>query len=166
MYAEQIDKILLHSSLTSENWFDLVRLEDLGFTVKWVPALRRIRCHIREDTNPCLVHHMKNKASGWVTISQFGCENMKRIYWMHLCAHNIPGCDDLAHATAEKQVLTVCVFPSKNLNTTVAQDWCLALQRLIRIKEEQIQSANKCRLRLQVPGRPDKWVEFHIQMWL
>ncbi|CAF86982.1 unnamed protein product, partial [Tetraodon nigroviridis] len=44
----------------------------------------------------------------------------------------------------------------KNLNTTVAQDWCLALQRLIRIKEEQIQSANKCRLRLQVPGRPDK----------
>lgn len=64
--------------------------------------------------------------------------------------------DDLLYATAEKQVLTVCVFPSKNLNTTVAQDWCLALQRLIRIKEEQIQSANKCRLRLQVPGRPDK----------
>ncbi|CDQ56535.1 unnamed protein product [Oncorhynchus mykiss] len=46
-----------------------------------------------------------------------------------------------------------CVF---NLNTTVAQDWCLALQRLIRIKEDQLQSANKCRLRLQVPGRPDK----------
>uniref|UniRef100_A0A665XDM4 DH domain-containing protein n=1 Tax=Echeneis naucrates TaxID=173247 RepID=A0A665XDM4_ECHNA len=44
----------------------------------------------------------------------------------------------------------------QNLNTTVAQDWCLALQRLIRIKEEQIQSANKCRLRLHVPGRPDK----------
>ncbi|XP_052425362.1 rho guanine nucleotide exchange factor 10-like protein isoform X2 [Carassius gibelio] len=44
----------------------------------------------------------------------------------------------------------------QNLNTTVAQDWCLALQRLIRIKEDQIQSANKCRLRLQVPDRPDK----------
>ncbi|XP_009304376.2 rho guanine nucleotide exchange factor 10-like protein isoform X1 [Danio rerio] len=44
----------------------------------------------------------------------------------------------------------------QNLNTTVAQDWCLALQRLIRIKEDQIQNANKCRLRLQVPGRPDK----------
>lgn len=64
--------------------------------------------------------------------------------------------DELLYATAEKKVLTVCIFPSKNLNTTVAQDWCLALQRLIRIKEEQIQSANKCRLRLQVPGRPDK----------
>ncbi|XP_027023647.1 rho guanine nucleotide exchange factor 10-like protein isoform X2 [Tachysurus fulvidraco] len=44
----------------------------------------------------------------------------------------------------------------QNLNSTVAQDWCLALQRLIRIKEDQIQSANKCRLRLQVPGKPDK----------
>ncbi|XP_049327660.1 rho guanine nucleotide exchange factor 10-like protein isoform X2 [Astyanax mexicanus] len=44
----------------------------------------------------------------------------------------------------------------QNLNTTVAQDWCQALLRLIRIKEDQIQSANKCRLRLQVPGRPDK----------
>ncbi|XP_062311987.1 rho guanine nucleotide exchange factor 10-like protein, partial [Osmerus eperlanus] len=43
----------------------------------------------------------------------------------------------------------------QNLNTTVAQDWCLALQRMIRMKEEQIQSANKCRLRLQVPGKPD-----------
>ncbi|KAM4610770.1 rho guanine nucleotide exchange factor 10-like protein isoform 2-T4 [Polymixia lowei] len=44
----------------------------------------------------------------------------------------------------------------QNLNTTVSQDWCLALQRLIRIKEEEIQCANKCRLRLSVPGKPDK----------
>ncbi|KAM9351293.1 rho guanine nucleotide exchange factor 10-like protein [Symphorus nematophorus] len=44
----------------------------------------------------------------------------------------------------------------QNLNSTVSQDWCLALQRLIRLKEEEIQNANKCRLRLSVPGRPDK----------
>ncbi|XP_051518305.1 rho guanine nucleotide exchange factor 10-like protein isoform X2 [Myxocyprinus asiaticus] len=44
----------------------------------------------------------------------------------------------------------------QNLNTTVGQDWCMALQRLIRIKEDQIQCANKCRLRLMVPGKPDK----------
>ncbi|KAJ3602058.1 hypothetical protein NHX12_029818, partial [Muraenolepis orangiensis] len=36
-----------------------------------------------------------------------------------------------------------------NLNTAVAQEWCLALHRLIRIKEDQLQSGNKCRLRLQ-----------------
>uniref|UniRef100_A0A3B4CNF0 DH domain-containing protein n=1 Tax=Pygocentrus nattereri TaxID=42514 RepID=A0A3B4CNF0_PYGNA len=44
----------------------------------------------------------------------------------------------------------------QNLNTTVGQDWCLALQRLIRIKEDDIQCANKCRLRLMLPGKPDK----------
>ncbi|XP_051947211.1 rho guanine nucleotide exchange factor 10-like protein isoform X2 [Xyrauchen texanus] len=44
----------------------------------------------------------------------------------------------------------------QNLNTTVGQDWCMALQRLIRIKEDQIQCANKCRLRLMVPGKSDK----------
>ncbi|XP_062422147.1 rho guanine nucleotide exchange factor 10-like protein isoform X2 [Pungitius pungitius] len=44
----------------------------------------------------------------------------------------------------------------QNLNTTVSQDWCLALQRLMRLKEEEIQNANKCRLRLSIPGKPDK----------
>ncbi|XP_042334406.1 rho guanine nucleotide exchange factor 10-like protein isoform X11 [Sceloporus undulatus] len=44
----------------------------------------------------------------------------------------------------------------QNLNMTVAQDWCLALQRLVRVKEEEIHSANKCRLRLLLPGKPDK----------
>ncbi|XP_046516318.1 rho guanine nucleotide exchange factor 10-like protein isoform X5 [Equus asinus] len=43
----------------------------------------------------------------------------------------------------------------QNLNMTVAQDWCLALQRLMRVKEEEIHSANKCRLRLLLPGKPD-----------
>lgn len=49
----------------------------------------------------------------------------------------------------------------QNLNTTVSQDWCLALHRLIRLKEEEIQNANKCRLRLSIPSRPDRWVSGH-----
>ncbi|KAM9243560.1 rho guanine nucleotide exchange factor 10-like protein isoform 2-T3 [Dugong dugon] len=44
----------------------------------------------------------------------------------------------------------------QNLNMTVAQDWYLALQRLMRVKEEEINLANKCRLRLLLPGKPDK----------
>ncbi|XP_066462441.1 rho guanine nucleotide exchange factor 10-like protein isoform X2 [Eleutherodactylus coqui] len=46
----------------------------------------------------------------------------------------------------------------QNLNMTVAQDWCLGLSRLIRLKEEDIQSANKChlRLQLQMPRKSDK----------
>ncbi|XP_071018324.1 rho guanine nucleotide exchange factor 10-like protein isoform X1 [Oncorhynchus clarkii lewisi] len=67
---------------------------------------------------------------------------------------------DLQHDLSVVEEVTLLVGTLRgtyqNLNTTVAQDWCLALQRLIRIKEDQLQSANKCRLRLQVPGRPDK----------
>ncbi|XP_018082028.1 rho guanine nucleotide exchange factor 10-like protein isoform X3 [Xenopus laevis] len=44
----------------------------------------------------------------------------------------------------------------QNLNMTVAQDWCLGLQRLVRLKEEDIQSANKCHLQLQLPRKADK----------
>lgn len=47
-------------------------------------------------------------------------------------------------------------FLSQNLNPTVSQDWCLALQRLLRLKVEEIQNANRCRLRLSIPGRPDR----------
>ncbi|CAB1314903.1 unnamed protein product, partial [Coregonus sp. 'balchen'] len=64
---------------------------------------------------------------------------------------------DLQYDLSVVEEVTLLVGTLKgNLNTTVAQDWCLALQRLIRIKEDQLQNANKCRLRLQVPGRPDK----------
>ncbi|XP_031680954.1 rho guanine nucleotide exchange factor 10-like protein [Oncorhynchus kisutch] len=67
---------------------------------------------------------------------------------------------DLQHDLSVVEEVTLLVGTLQgtyqNLNTTVAQDWCLALQRLIRIKEDQLQSANKCRLRLQVLGRPDK----------
>lgn len=48
------------------------------------------------------------------------------------------------------------LFSAQNLNSIVSQDWCLALQRLVRLKEEEIQNANKCRLSLSIPGRPDR----------
>lgn len=44
----------------------------------------------------------------------------------------------------------------QNLNSTVSEDWCLALQRLIRLKEEEIQNINKCRLRLAVAALSDR----------
>ncbi|KFQ08302.1 Rho guanine nucleotide exchange factor 10-like, partial [Leptosomus discolor] len=40
----------------------------------------------------------------------------------------------------------------QNLNMTVAQDWCLALQRMVKMKEEEIHYANKCHLYLWLPG--------------
>ncbi|KAJ8016354.1 hypothetical protein DPEC_G00006340 [Dallia pectoralis] len=68
--------------------------------------------------------------------------------------------DELQHDLAVVEQVTLLVGTLQgtyqNLNTAVGQDWCLALQRLIRIQEEKIQCANKCRLRLAVPGKPDK----------
>ncbi|XP_063798183.1 rho guanine nucleotide exchange factor 10-like protein isoform X2 [Pseudophryne corroboree] len=56
------------------------------------------------------------------------------------------------------QLISTLQGTYQNLNMTVAQDWCLGLQRLIRLKEDEIQSANKChlRLQLQMPRKSDK----------
>ncbi|XP_068453209.1 rho guanine nucleotide exchange factor 10-like protein [Clinocottus analis] len=68
--------------------------------------------------------------------------------------------EELQHDLAVVQEVSLLVGTLygtyQNLNTTVSQDWCLALQRLIRLKVEEIQNANKCRLRLSIPGKPDK----------
>ncbi|XP_040278962.1 rho guanine nucleotide exchange factor 10-like protein isoform X1 [Bufo bufo] len=63
--------------------------------------------------------------------------------------------DVVEHIT---QLISTLHGSYQNLNMTVAQDWCLGLQRLIRLKEEEIQSANKChlRLQLQMPRKSDK----------
>uniref|UniRef100_A0A8C3AIW6 Rho guanine nucleotide exchange factor 10 like n=1 Tax=Cyclopterus lumpus TaxID=8103 RepID=A0A8C3AIW6_CYCLU len=68
--------------------------------------------------------------------------------------------EELQHDMAVVQEVSLLVGTLhgtyQNLNTTVSQDWCLALQRLIRLKVEEIQNANKCHLRLSIPGKPDK----------
>ncbi|XP_067873551.1 rho guanine nucleotide exchange factor 10-like protein isoform X1 [Heterodontus francisci] len=63
---------------------------------------------------------------------------------------------DLVVVNQISQLISTLHGTYQNLNLTVAQDWTRALQRLIRIKEDEIQSANKCRLRLLLPGKPDK----------
>ncbi|XP_041703382.1 rho guanine nucleotide exchange factor 10 isoform X2 [Coregonus clupeaformis] len=44
----------------------------------------------------------------------------------------------------------------QNVNATVAHDWVSGLQRLILKKEEEIRAADRCRIQLQLPGKPDK----------
>ncbi|XP_069462192.1 rho guanine nucleotide exchange factor 10 isoform X2 [Ambystoma mexicanum] len=44
----------------------------------------------------------------------------------------------------------------QNLNPAVAQDWTLGLQKLILKKEDEIRAADRCRIQLQLPGKPDK----------
>ncbi|XP_078069713.1 rho guanine nucleotide exchange factor 10 [Mustelus asterias] len=43
----------------------------------------------------------------------------------------------------------------QNLNPNVSQDWTAGLQKLIFKKEEEIRSADRCRIQLQLPGKAD-----------
>ncbi|XP_051880795.1 rho guanine nucleotide exchange factor 10 [Pristis pectinata] len=43
----------------------------------------------------------------------------------------------------------------QNLNPSVSQDWAAGLQKLIYKKEEEIRAADRCRIQLQLPGKPD-----------
>ncbi|XP_078398025.1 rho guanine nucleotide exchange factor 10 isoform X3 [Cetorhinus maximus] len=43
----------------------------------------------------------------------------------------------------------------QNLNPIVSQDWTAGLQKLIFKKEEEIRAADRCRIQLQLPGKPD-----------
>ncbi|XP_072107240.1 rho guanine nucleotide exchange factor 10 isoform X5 [Mobula birostris] len=45
----------------------------------------------------------------------------------------------------------------QNLNLIVSQDWTAGLQKLIYKKEEEIRAADRCRIQLQLPGKPDKY---------
>ncbi|XP_056897171.1 rho guanine nucleotide exchange factor 10-like protein isoform X1 [Takifugu flavidus] len=68
--------------------------------------------------------------------------------------------EELQHDLAVVQDVSLLVRTLRgtyqNLNSTVCEDWSLALQRLIRLKEEEIQNVNKCRLRLAVPASTDR----------
>ncbi|XP_053566340.1 rho guanine nucleotide exchange factor 10 isoform X2 [Bombina bombina] len=44
----------------------------------------------------------------------------------------------------------------QNLNNAVAHDWSTGLQKLILKKENEIRAADRCRIQLQLPGKPDK----------
>uniref|UniRef100_H3CC92 Rho guanine nucleotide exchange factor 10 like n=1 Tax=Tetraodon nigroviridis TaxID=99883 RepID=H3CC92_TETNG len=68
--------------------------------------------------------------------------------------------EELQHDLAVVQNVSLLVRTLRgtyqNLNSVVSEDWCLALQRLIRLKEEEIQNINKCRLRLAVAASSDR----------
>ncbi|KAK1157256.1 rho guanine nucleotide exchange factor 10-like protein isoform X2 [Acipenser oxyrinchus oxyrinchus] len=63
---------------------------------------------------------------------------------------------DLEVVDQISQLVSTLQGTYQNLNSAVSQDWSLSLQRLIHMKEDEIQTANKCRLRLLVPGKSDK----------
>uniref|UniRef100_A0A8C8M150 DH domain-containing protein n=1 Tax=Oncorhynchus tshawytscha TaxID=74940 RepID=A0A8C8M150_ONCTS len=144
--------ILICANINVKGPLDISSLVPVGpkYTVKWSAPLLQVQVVEvgQEASQETLFQHggAKHPGSAWKVIL-----GPPRLY---------QELQDLQHDLSVVEEVTLLVGTLQgtyqNLNTTVAQDWCLALQRLIRIKEDQLQSANKCRLRLQVPGRPDK----------
>uniref|UniRef100_A0A668ABA3 Rho guanine nucleotide exchange factor 10 like n=1 Tax=Myripristis murdjan TaxID=586833 RepID=A0A668ABA3_9TELE len=151
------DDVLICANINVKGPPDISSLVPVGpkYTMKWSAPLQQVQV---------------------VEVGQEGSQNKDTLFQQSGAKRPGPACasgkailgpprlyqelQELQHDLSVVEEVTLLVGTLQgtyqNLNTTVAQDWCLALQRLIRIKEDQIQSANKCRLRLQVPGRPDK----------
>ncbi|CAN9511965.1 unnamed protein product [Ophioblennius macclurei] len=151
------DDVLICANINVKGPPDISSLVPIGpkYTMKWSAPLQQVQ----------VVEVGQEAAQGKDTLFQQG--GAKRLSTVSTSGKAILGpprlyqeLQELQHDLSVVEEVTLLVGTLQgtyqNLNTTVAQDWCLALQRLIRIKEEQIQCANKCRLRLQVPGRPDK----------
>uniref|UniRef100_A0A669AVE7 Rho guanine nucleotide exchange factor 10 like n=1 Tax=Oreochromis niloticus TaxID=8128 RepID=A0A669AVE7_ORENI len=155
------DDVLICANINVKGPPDISSLVPVGpkYTIKWSAPLQQVQVvevgqEGSQSKDTLFQQSGAKRPSGTFTAGQLWSKTIlgpPRLY---------QELQELQHDLSVVEEVTLLVGTLEgtyqNLNTTVAQDWCLALQRLIRIKEEQIQSANKCRLRLQVPGRPDK----------
>ncbi|XP_044037919.1 rho guanine nucleotide exchange factor 10-like protein isoform X1 [Siniperca chuatsi] len=151
------DDVLICANINVKGPPDISSLVPVGpkYTIKWSAPLQQVQVvevgQEGSQSKDTFFHPSGAKRPSGVCTSGKAILGPPRLY---------QELQELQHDLSVVEEVTLLVGTLQgmyqNLNTTVAQDWCLALQRLIRIKEEQIQSANKCRLRLQVPGRPDK----------
>uniref|UniRef100_A0A3P8WUE0 Rho guanine nucleotide exchange factor 10 like n=1 Tax=Cynoglossus semilaevis TaxID=244447 RepID=A0A3P8WUE0_CYNSE len=151
------DDVLICANINVKGPPDISSLVPIGpkYTMKWSAPLQQVQVVEvgQEGSQSKETFYQQSGAKRPLSVCNSGKTNLgpPRLY---------QELQELQHDLSVVEEVTLLVGTLQgtyqNLNTTVAQDWCLALQRLIRIKEEQIQCANKCRLRLQVPGRPDK----------
>uniref|UniRef100_A0A8C5D961 DH domain-containing protein n=1 Tax=Gouania willdenowi TaxID=441366 RepID=A0A8C5D961_GOUWI len=156
------DDVLICANINVKGPPDISSLVPIGpkYTIKWSAPLQLVQVvevglEAPQGKDTKFQHCASKRPSTVCTSAQ-----NKTSKWFWAPPRLYQELQELQHDLSVVEEVTLLVGTLQgtyqNLNTTVAQDWCLALQRLIRIKEEQIQSANKCRLRLQVPGRPDK----------
>ncbi|KAK7913430.1 hypothetical protein WMY93_013641 [Mugilogobius chulae] len=153
------DDVLICANINVKGPPDISSLVPVGpkYTMKWSAPLQQVQVVEVGQEGPQSKDSFTFQPSGTKRPTSSVCSSGKALLGPPRLYQEL---QELQHDLSVVEEVTLLVGTLQgtyqNLNTTVAQDWCLALQRLIRIKEEQIQCANKCRLRLQVPGRPDK----------
>ncbi|XP_015983766.2 rho guanine nucleotide exchange factor 10-like protein isoform X5 [Rousettus aegyptiacus] len=155
-----LNDMLVCANINFKGQLEISSLVPLGpkYVVKWNTALPQVQVvevgqegGSYDKDNVLIQHAGAKKASA-------ACQAQNKVYFGP--PRLFQELQDLQKDLAVVEQITLLISTLhgtyQNLNMTVAQDWCLALQRLMRVKEEEIHSANKCRLRLLLPGKPDK----------
>ncbi|GAB1289153.1 Rho guanine nucleotide exchange factor 10-like protein [Apodemus speciosus] len=128
------------------------------YVVKWNTALPQVQVvEVGQDGGAYDKDNLLIQHAGAKKATTAGQAQIQGVPGPHASSRSCRTCrEDLAVVEQITLLVSTLHGTYQNLNMTVAQDWCLALQRLMRVKEEEIHSANKCRLRLLLPGKPDK----------
>ncbi|NWX94382.1 ARGAL protein, partial [Nothoprocta pentlandii] len=160
-----LNDMLVCANINFKGQLEISSLVPLGpkYVVKWSTALPQVQVVEVGQESGSGGGHDKDHAGG------HGGHNARKHPAASQASHNkvylgpprlFQELQDLQKDLAVVEQITLLISTLhgtyQNLNMTVAQDWCLALQRMMRVKEEEIHSANKCRLRLLLPGKPDK----------
>ncbi|XP_069775092.1 rho guanine nucleotide exchange factor 10-like protein isoform X2 [Narcine bancroftii] len=154
-----LNDLLVCANINVKSQPDISSLVPVGpkYTVKWSAPLLQVQVvEVGQegkgyDKDTVIFQHPGSKKSSSTSLSTKIYMGPPRLY-QELWELQ----QDLVVVNQIMQLISKLNGTYRNLNLTVAQDWARALQRLIRIKEDEIQSANKCHLRLLLPGKPDK----------
>ncbi|KAM6924956.1 rho guanine nucleotide exchange factor 10-like protein [Xenentodon cancila] len=146
-----LNDTLICASINLKGNPDISNLVPVGlkYLVKWsAPLLQTEMVEVGQDGVTAIRRHSSTCSSSGKVICFL---HPRRLYQeLEELQH------DLAVVKEVSELVGTLHGTYQNLNTIVSQDWCLALQRLIHLKEEEIQNANKCRICLSVPGKPDR----------
>nr|XP_033777326.1 rho guanine nucleotide exchange factor 10-like protein isoform X2 [Geotrypetes seraphini] len=155
-----LNDILVCANINFKGQLDISSLVPLGprYLLKWSASLPQVQVlEVGQESNAYEKENTGDKCTGAKKSSSSG------LYHNKLCLGPPRLFQELQDVRKDLQVvehITQLIGTLhgtyQNLNVAVAQDWCQALQRLIRVKEDEIQSANKCLLRLMLMGKPDK----------
>ncbi|XP_058849292.1 rho guanine nucleotide exchange factor 10-like protein isoform X3 [Acipenser ruthenus] len=137
---------------------DLSSLVPIGlkYTVKWSAPLVQVQVvevgqeGSVQNKETMFQHHGAKRPSGTSITGKVFLGPPRLYQELQEMQHDLDVVDQIS------QLVSTLQGTYQNLNSAVSQDWSLSLQRLIRMKEDEIQTANKCRLRLLVPGKSDK----------
>ncbi|XP_032904337.1 rho guanine nucleotide exchange factor 10-like protein isoform X2 [Amblyraja radiata] len=154
-----LNDLLVCANINVKNQPDIGSLVPVGpkYTVKWTAPLLQVQVvEVGQegkgyDKDTIIFQHPGSKKASSTSLSTKIYMGPPRLYQELRELQQ-----DLVVVTQIMQLISTLNGMYRNLNLAVARDWCRALQRLVRIKEDEIQSANRCHLRLLLPGKPDK----------